>query len=122
MDGTEIFHIIEVLFGGITGICVPALLFMAKRNIELMKSQNDDRQKRFDDMHKAIAHLDDCVDNVRGLMLARSVTRDDFLGYRSETAESLSRMRAAITTDISQVHDRLMRLEDIYFKRGQADD
>lgn len=106
------------LFGILTsGIGVPVLIFMSGRNERMLQSQNVMREEKFREIHKRLDHFDDCIDDVKKIVLGESVTRSDFATFRAELTEALTRIRNAMSLEQSSQDERIMRLENMQFKR-----
>lgn len=101
-------QIYEIIVAVITGIGVPAIIFMLTR-------QDNDRKEKQEEIHERLGHLDRCLDDVRKTVLGKSVTREDLVSFKAEITETLNRMRAAISTEASNLDRRVSRLEDPFF-------
>lgn len=98
----------------VAGVGVPLLIFMSSR-------QDADRHAKFGDMHARLDHLDGCVDEVRGIVMSKGVTREDLMSHKSEILDTINRMRLAVSSETTGLHQRIMRLEDRYFKERGDD-
>lgn len=93
-----------------TGIGIPAILYMQKR-------QDDDRARLRNEMHDRINHLDACLDEVKERVLSATATRSEVLAVKADVMEIITRARAAISAETHGLHERVLRLEDINMRR-----
>jgi hypothetical protein len=107
---TEVPGWLTVVLLFVNGIGIPLLIFNMTR-------QDRDRSIKFEEVHKRLDHLDDCVDTTQKLVLGKAVTREDFASMKAEINETLTRMRTAISIETTGLHDRIMRVENQYFRK-----
>lgn len=98
----------------VTGIGIPLMTFWMAR-------QDADRREKFTEMHKRLDHLDTCIDDVRGIVYHKGVTREEFIAFKADMTEIITRMRSAVSNETNGLHQRLMRLEQPFFKGGDGD-
>lgn len=104
------FDIGQICILILSGIGFPVLAF-------IMNRQDADRKGLREEIHSRLNHLDECIDSVRGIVQSHAVTKAELSSCRAEINDTLTRMRQAISADTNGLHDRLMRLEEPFFKR-----
>jgi hypothetical protein len=102
-------QIVMVFLGLISGVGTPVALFIITRAANHREAMHNDLSER-------LIHLDNCLDDVRNIVLSKGVTREDFERFRAEINETMTRQRGAISTETAGLHDRIMRLEAPWFK------
>lgn len=83
-----------------------------------LSRQDTDRQTLKAEIHNRMDHLDSCLDDVRAKVLSEACTRADFAALEARLEGTMNRMRAAISSDTSGLHDRIFRLENVHFHAG----
>jgi SMC interacting uncharacterized protein involved in chromosome segregation len=117
------YETMMLIFAGVSAVGMPAVLLVLNR----MWATRDKHQQEQRDRY---AHLDECFDSLKAIVLAKTVTRDDIgilradikadlSNFRAEFNETLTRVRAAISTETDGLHQRLMRIEAPFFERQQ---
>jgi uncharacterized membrane-anchored protein YhcB (DUF1043 family) len=94
----------------VTGVGIPLLVMMQSFG-------KTARHEQFQAVHKRLDHLDSCIDDVRGIVYSKGVTREDLVSFKADTTEILNRMRLAISGETARLDSRIMRLEDPHFRK-----
>lgn len=84
--------------------------------------QDNDRATLRREFHERTDHLDACLDSLRNKVIGEACTRGDLAVVEARLESTLNRMRVAISGDTKGLHDRLFRLENIYFHSTPGDD
>lgn len=106
--GTEVSWI-QILMVGLTTaniLVLGPLAFFWKRGQDRREEQ--------------LKHLDECLDNVRSLVMSKVITREELEKHRADMNENLTRIRAAISSETHGLHDRIMRIENQWFNRSDG--
>lgn len=104
-----------VILSAVSGLGMPVALYIITRGAK-------HREELHNDLSEKLTHLDNCLDNVRNIVLSKGVTREDFERFRAEINETITRVRGAVSAETTGLHDRIMRLEAPWFReRGKSD-
>jgi putative N-acetylmannosamine-6-phosphate epimerase len=98
------FELIMVAFGSINAIGIPIIGILMR---------NAQEQRTW--MTKKLEHLDECIDLMRNQVITKTATREDFSSFRIEMNETTSRIREAISVEMTRMDQRVIRLEDPFF-------
>jgi len=89
-----------------SGLGMPVVLYLIGRSHSQRAAAEANDEARMD-------HLDECIDDLKLRVLGSSVTRGDL-------DAALLRLREGITADTNGLHQRIMRLENIYLREQRA--
>lgn len=86
-----------------------------------LNRQDADRQLLRTEIHDRLGHIDDCIDSLRARVVGETCTRADLSTLEARVEGTINRMRLAISNDTKGLHDRVLRLEDPFFRSRSGD-
>jgi hypothetical protein len=113
MSVSEWMQVSTLAIALFSGLGVPFILAALNR-------QDTRRTQMHESIDGRLSHLDTCIDDLKSKVLGQTCTRADFASFKGEINETMTRMRAAITSESQMLEQRISRVEDQFLRAGRA--
>lgn len=103
----EWLQFVNLLVAFCTGLGVPFIIAFIKRGDERRTEMRNSIDER-------LRFLDGAIDDLKTRVLSQACSRADVADLRAEINETITRVRSAITAEMTALNVRVTRVEDLF--------